>query len=119
MAKGPSRHGLPPYLANWQWPGKLRATSIVAAEPAWQEFAVAFEYRIGSGGDQMRVDAADVAQQVEVQRAGLGGLAGAHGLEMRRRGGVLQVAEGLLLLDQQAGGAGEVVPNGWTVWRLG
>ena len=75
------------------------------AQPAWQQFAVAFEHRIGSGGDQMRVHAADVAQQVEVQRAGLGRFAGADGREMRRGRGILQVAEGLLLLDQQAGGA--------------
>ena len=69
--------------------------SLFQPQPAWQQVALVFQHRIGRGGDQMRVDPFEVAQDIEMQRAGLGDAhaAGAQALEMglawrlpRRRG---------------------------------
>ena len=84
------------------WPGRLG----ILSQTARQQLAALFEHRIGGGGD-MGVDALEVAQHVEMQRAGLDALdpPGADAGEMSFGRARFEIAKNLLFAKQTAGGA--------------
>src|ERR1051326_5654732 len=86
----------------WQSGGSVS----VLAETAWQQFALAFQHRIGCCGDEGGIDVLEIPQSIKVHRAGLHGIGAARSqaLEMSRRRLRLQAAENLFFADQETGG---------------
>src|SRR5436190_18746205 len=81
----------------------LRLRRGLARQPALPELAGLLQDRIGDRG-QVRVDALEVAQDIEVQRAGLDALdaAASQALQMPLGSGALALAELHLLLQELA-----------------
>src|SRR5690349_14764327 len=94
-------------VRGWTSIDAMDASSVGLAQPRGQELALVLEHRIGGGGHDVVVDDLEVAQRIEMQRAGLGrvGPARAQAVEMGVHRGRLKVAEHFLLAGQQAGGA--------------